>query len=288
MPAAPIKGTRLDRAARARARVELTRSPLQPVGVTASDESCCVSVGINRRSKLALGKGGAVSLRACLSAGLIILASQLLGCGSNDARTGEVEGSRISQAAFQNGCRTVCTTCAPGTVCPHECRLDCPSGIVPCGDELCRGNEVCCDEVCSVCTHRGHACPPRSACAAPRPCLETALCIRGFHWSPQLCVCIPDVDSRNPDVCTTDADCRLFADYCTGCDCRSLSADEPDPTCSGPGVRCFADPCLRKTAICVEGRCTQTPGGAPPRSRSRTLRRPHTPHAPHVVRRPVR
>ncbi len=50
--------------------------------------------------------------------------------------------------------------------------------------------------------------------------------------------------------CTSDADCRLVADYCTGCDCRSLSTDEPEPTCDGPGVRCFADPCMNLTAAC--------------------------------------
>ncbi len=58
-----------------------------------------------------------------------------------------------------------------------------------------------------------------------------------------------------PAGCKIDSDCRLFADYCTGCDCRALGKGEADPTCSGPGVRCVADPCRSLVARCVEGRC---------------------------------
>src|SRR5690349_18461589 len=57
-------------------------------------------------------------------------------------------------------------------------------------------------------------------------------------------------------ACTTDADCRLFADYCTGCDCRALAKGDKDPTCTGPGVKCIADPCMTKTAVCEAGTCT--------------------------------
>jgi hypothetical protein len=57
-------------------------------------------------------------------------------------------------------------------------------------------------------------------------------------------------------ACTSDGDCRLFSDYCTGCDCRALARDEQDPTCDGPGVRCVADPCMTKTAVCEAGKCT--------------------------------
>lgn len=52
-----------------------------------------------------------------------------------------------------------------------------------------------------------------------------------------------------------DADCRLFSDYCTGCDCRALAPGASDPKCKGPGVRCIADPCGRKRAACMEGTC---------------------------------
>ncbi|HXI57038.1 MAG TPA: hypothetical protein VNO55_13315 [Polyangia bacterium] len=56
-------------------------------------------------------------------------------------------------------------------------------------------------------------------------------------------------------ACRVDADCRMFDDYCTGCNCRALAKGDPDPTCSGPGVRCLVQPCLRKTVACVGGRC---------------------------------
>lgn len=55
--------------------------------------------------------------------------------------------------------------------------------------------------------------------------------------------------------CTTDADCRAEADYCTGCDCLALSTNESVPYCPGPGVKCFADPCTAKAAACVGGQC---------------------------------
>lgn len=85
------------------------------------------------------------------------------------------------------------------------------------------------------------------------------------HWSAPRC---PATDAGTPPkpetgtgtgtggaACQIDSDCRLFDDYCTGCDCRSLAKGEPDPKCSGPGVRCFAQPCARKTAACEAGHC---------------------------------
>ena len=62
-------------------------------------------------------------------------------------------------------------------------------------------------------------------------------------------------DAGSTGACRADSDCRLVDDYCTGCDCRALAKTDPDPTCSGPGVRCLVQPCLRKTASCVAGKC---------------------------------
>ena len=67
--------------------------------------------------------------------------------------------------------------------------------------------------------------------------------------------CYLDCSGKKPGSCSVDADCRLFDDYCTGCDCRALSSHQKDPVCSGPGVRCFAQPCMNKTATCVAGMC---------------------------------
>lgn len=75
----------------------------------------------------------------------------------------------------------------------------------------------------------------------------------------QICpmmACYLDCSSKKPGSCTQDSDCRLFDDYCTGCDCRALSTNQKDPVCGGPGVRCFADPCMNHTAACVAHKCT--------------------------------
>lgn len=57
------------------------------------------------------------------------------------------------------------------------------------------------------------------------------------------------------NFCLSDSDCRVVDDYCTGCDCRALSDSQELPVCSGPGVRCFAQPCAGKTAACVNHAC---------------------------------
>jgi hypothetical protein len=66
--------------------------------------------------------------------------------------------------------------------------------------------------------------------------------------------------SPAPGACETDADCRTFSDYCTGCDCRALSSCQKDPVCPGPGVQCFVDPCRDQTASCVGGQCVLSSG----------------------------
>jgi hypothetical protein len=223
---------------------------------------------------------------AIFSAGVILLATHVLGCGSDGARPGEVEGTRFSRAAVQRGCRTVCAPCAPHTVCPHRCKLACPAAVVPCGSVVCSGGDVCCNESCGICTPPGGACT-QQVCAPGSPCVETALCIRGFQWSPRQCACVPDLDGAPQDQCSSDADCRLFSDYCTGCDCRSLAVDDPDPSCTGPGVRCFADPCFGKTAVCVAGQCIESPRDLRGRVRPRGPHPPHPPHAPHAPGHPA-
>lgn len=90
---------------------------------------------------------------------------------------------------------------------------------------------------------------------APAACgPNTKMCMLGSHYdnTPGVCACV-----ANPKgYCASDADCRLEDDYCTGCDCRALSTSEQLPTCSGPGVRCFAQPCGGLTAHCDANVCT--------------------------------
>jgi hypothetical protein len=111
-----------------------------------------------------------------------------------------------------------------------------PGGGVPCGRKTCPVGEICCNASCEICT------PPDGFCIQ------------------QVCESPPEAPAEAPaagaaGVCARDEDCRLFSDYCTGCDCRPLARGQEDPVCAGPGVRCVADPCARKAAACVQGRC---------------------------------
>lgn len=93
-----------------------------------------------------------------------------------------------------------------------------------CGTATCASGQVCCNPSCGICT------PPGGAC------------------TQQFC--------EPPDAqCKSDADCRASAFMCTGCDCLALGPSDPEPVCQGPGVQCFADPCLNKKAACETGRC---------------------------------
>ena len=96
-------------------------------------------------------------------------------------------------------------------------------GGVACGKARCAVGDVCCNASCGICT------PPGGVC------------------TQQVC--------SDPTSCRTDADCRLFSDYCTGCDCRALPTGAPDPACPGPGVQCLVDPCQQKRAMCMNGAC---------------------------------
>jgi hypothetical protein len=95
---------------------------------------------------------------------------------------------------------------------------------LPCGTATCKNGDVCCNASCGICT------PPGGAC------------------TQQIC-------EQPPGECKTDTDCRAFAFMCTGCDCLALSPSDPAPVCTGPGVQCFADPCLNKKAVCTAGQC---------------------------------
>ncbi|HEX3694907.1 MAG TPA: hypothetical protein VH374_05900 [Polyangia bacterium] len=97
----------------------------------------------------------------------------------------------------------------------------------PCGTKTCNPGDVCCSPSCGICGRKGGACP--AIACGPGPVIT------------------------NP--CKVDDDCRLFDDYCTGCDCRALAKTTKDPVCSGPGVRCLVEPCASKKAACVNNVC---------------------------------
>ncbi len=94
----------------------------------------------------------------------------------------------------------------------------------------------------------------KASCVADACGPNTKLCMIGYHYdnTPGVCGCVADAPAAE---CKTDANCRLEDDYCTGCDCRALAPTETIAACTGPGVRCFAEPCMNKTAACVAGQC---------------------------------
>ncbi len=121
---------------------------------------------------------------------------------------------------MRGGCHTVCPRCRPGEICPMmACFIECNGPGERCGSHFCPQGQVCCNESCGICTE------PFGACTME--------------------YCMP-IGPR----CQSDADCYLFSDYCTGCDCRALRTTDLVPTCDGPGVRCLVDPCMGKSATC--------------------------------------
>lgn len=137
------------------------------------------------------------------------------GAGGNGAGSGGTIGSGGS----------------PGTGGNVQPKVDASVPGVKCGDNTCAAGLVCCNPSCGICT------PPNGAC------------IQLF--------CLPKVDAgvASGGTCKVDGDCRLFDDYCTGCDCRALNKTDADPKCSGPEVRCLVQPCANKTAVCEAGKC---------------------------------
>jgi hypothetical protein len=64
-------------------------------------------------------------------------------------------------------------------------------------------------------------------------------------------VCVPQPKLE----CASDKECRLFSNYCEGCQCMALSIYETNPVCNGDIVACFVDPCRGAEAQCVKGQC---------------------------------
>ena len=89
----------------------------------------------------------------------------------------------------------------------------------------------------------------------PDPC-ATVLCLAGYHCESRgrRASCV--ADTPNPSTCTSDADCRLYDNYCNGCSCEALSLTDPDPVCNGTIVACVVQPCGGQTAVCLNGTCS--------------------------------
>jgi hypothetical protein len=154
---------------------------------------------------------------------LLVVGGAFLGCAY-----AEQDDETVTTSAMRGGCHTECPPpCRPGEPCIlAPCVLVCNGPGERCGNHFCPQGQVCCNESCGICTEPFGFCTMQyCAYAGPK--------------------------------CRSDSDCRLFSDYCTGCDCRALRFSEPGPTCDGPGVRCLIDPCMGKAAVCdlPSGKC---------------------------------
>jgi hypothetical protein len=141
-------------------------------------------------------------------------------------------------------------TCAAGLQCKATQGSNLPPGDVggtcePPSDDVDAGSCVS-DEggMCGGNTNRPCSCATGLTCKA-RPGSTLPFGDVGGTCQP----------SAAEHACSSNADCSLKADYCTGCDCVALAPGESIKPCSGPGVRCLADPCMAKTAQCVNGTC---------------------------------
>ena len=85
------------------------------------------------------------------------------------------------------------------------------------------------------------------------PSCATILCRAGYVCE-ESCGSASCVPVTRPE-CTKDADCRLFSDYCGGCNCLTLGPKEPNPKCTTGQVQCLVDPCRNLEARCEHGSC---------------------------------
>jgi hypothetical protein len=150
------------------------------------------------------------------AASLCLLVFTALACSTGKNKNEPGSGTPAAQTAGGD-------TTTVGNSPPPAGNSPPPAGSVACGPKTCPAGQVCCNESCGICAEPGGFC------------------------TQQFC--------EPTGGCKQDTDCRTFSDYCTGCDCRALLKSDKDPTCSGPGVRCIADPCRDKRAVCKNGQC---------------------------------
>jgi hypothetical protein len=165
-------------------------------------------------------------------------------------------------------------------------------GGITCGKNTCGAGEYCCDPLCGTCAPKGASCvqgcqvdpPPLPTCASNSDCsvaadyctgcdcrvLRTGDTLPACNDAGTVCsadpclnttaacangICVAKKSQGADTTCTTNADCIVTADNCTMCTCRALAKSASLPKCSGPGVQCLVDPCMNKTAACVNANC---------------------------------
>lgn len=118
---------------------------------------------------------------------------------------------------------------------------------------------ACAGDVSSGPSEPGEASDALRAEDRSNPC-ALVRCKSGFvcQVSGGIPACVPEeLSPKDPSKieCKTDADCRLHADYCEGCNCLALGPRERPPMCEGEEVACLLWPCQGLAAVCDEGEC---------------------------------
>ena len=98
----------------------------------------------------------------------------------------------------------------------------------------------------------GQACASSAACPTGTSCTtEAGVCNAPPGCDPATGVACPAVcygtcepagSGGGGSSCRTDSVCRLFSDYCTGCDCRALGVNDPDPSATARACSASSTP----------------------------------------------
>ena len=161
----------------------------------------------------------------------LLLGACLLGCGGADGanETGSqstdagVDGRTVDDATLDDASEAPDASTSPDAD--------------PCAGVRCAGPPVC-----------GQPCTTSCCC--------NATCVPIDGGSLESGAPISDGGRGEPGAeCTHPSDCRLFSDTCGACTCLALGASAADPTCPGPAVQCFRDPCSGQSAVCSGGHC---------------------------------
>jgi len=171
------------------------------------------------------------ALRSCF---VVVVLSLIVTHPAAHARPVPTPTPQCSDVPCGGSC-AICPPCTPGTICPEapcrlgSCQADAAGACqclpvkptpkptptpqcsgVPCGGSCaipapCTPGSVCPDFVvlgkCELNPFHGCQCqsgqaPPPTPTATPTPCVDTVLCIIGFHWSPEQCQCVPNQPVR--------------------------------------------------------------------------------------------
>ncbi|MGC4064816.1 MAG: hypothetical protein QM784_09260 [Polyangiaceae bacterium] len=119
---------------------------------------------------------------------------------------------------------------------------------VTCGSKVCAAGQYCCNASCGICAAPGVACI-QMACEGAGGASTGGAGTGGASTGGV---------STGVGSCTKDTDCRIYDDYCRGCNCRAVPTNVAvEPSCRPADmVQCLVEPCLKKRAACTNGQCT--------------------------------